>query len=248
MAGSSFWARVAHRLGKPFRRARYKRLRGGLGETADREAVFTEIYQHNLWGEIESRSGAGSTLAFTAALREALPDLLRRHGVSTVLDAPCGDFHWMQAVRLPDGVAYIGADIVAPMVARLAQEHAAPGRRFVHLDLTTGPFPRHDLWLCRDCLFHLSYADIAKVWRAFLASPGQFALLTSHTAQDGRPVVNRDIATGDARPIDLTAAPFHLPAPLEAITDFTPPSHPRIVGLWSRAQLETGAKAFLDAY
>jgi hypothetical protein len=63
-------------------------------ELAPRD-VFGEIYARNLWGDAQTRSGAGSSLAGTADLRAALGQLLRKRTMRVLLDAPCGDFNWM---------------------------------------------------------------------------------------------------------------------------------------------------------
>src|SRR4051812_10120929 len=62
--------------------------------------VFTEIYRRQLWGSGETVSGYGSTIAGTEPLRTALPLLLRKLGVRTLIDIPCGDFNWMRKVEL----------------------------------------------------------------------------------------------------------------------------------------------------
>src|SRR4029079_3449220 len=70
---------------------------------------FERIQRPNLWGAATSVSGLGSEDHATSALREALPPLLQRLGVRTLLDAPCGDAGWIGRCRL--GVDYIGVDI-----------------------------------------------------------------------------------------------------------------------------------------
>jgi hypothetical protein len=244
----SLWRRLAHAAGKPLRRARYRKLKAGLDQAESAEHVFTEIYEHNLWGEAESRSGAGSTLAYTANIRAALPGVMVRHGLTTILDAPCGDFHWMQTVQFAADVRYVGGDIVAAMAADLARKHAGPGRQFLQLDITKGPFPDHDLWFSRDCWFHLSYRDTARAIRAFLASTGRYALVSTHIKDGEKPSVNKDISTGDARAIDLLSAPYGFCEPLERIDDWVAPFHPRIMGLWSKDQIAAGAASLLAAY
>src|SRR5688572_15166107 len=79
--------------------------------SAARARVFCRIHAANEWGTVESRSGPGSTLARTEHLREGLPRLLDELGVRSLLDAPCGDFHWMQHV-VPHLDRYVGVDIV----------------------------------------------------------------------------------------------------------------------------------------
>src|SRR5947207_8580346 len=79
------------------------------------EERFARIYATNLWSDPETRSGTGSNLDSTRVLRAELPKALRRLGVQVLLDAPCGDFTWMERVDLGD-IQYIGGDIVSAIV------------------------------------------------------------------------------------------------------------------------------------
>ena len=62
--------------------------------------VFKQHYQRNTWGCSESLSGEGSTLDQTAAIRGALPQLIREFRIQSMLDIPCGDFNWMKMLDL----------------------------------------------------------------------------------------------------------------------------------------------------
>src|ERR1035437_386118 len=94
-----------------------------------RREKFTEVYQKNVWHGKESLSGTGSDLHQTARLREMLPELMRELGAKSLVDAPCGDMHWMKHVDWEGmGVSYTGVDIVAELVGRLRE--GFPGRRF----------------------------------------------------------------------------------------------------------------------
>jgi hypothetical protein len=62
-------------------------------EYDDRAEAFRTIYEQNRWASAESRSGNGSTLAYTADLRKALAQSVARLNVGRLLDAPCGDFN-----------------------------------------------------------------------------------------------------------------------------------------------------------
>src|SRR5262249_46081246 len=75
----------------------------------DLQQGFQRIHETNLWGAAASVSGLGSETDATAVLRNELPDLLRKLGVSSLLDAPCGDAGWINQVDL--GVAFAGVDI-----------------------------------------------------------------------------------------------------------------------------------------
>lgn len=170
------------------------------------EAVFTRIHDRNDWRGGESISGPGSDREATAELRRALPALLAELGVRTLLDAPCGDFHWMSETPLALE-AYVGVDIVAAVIAANQERYAAPGRTFRRLDLLADPLPRADLVLCRDALVHFSFRDIERSLAAFRGSGAAWLLTTTFPALGE----NRDIVTGEWRPIHLELAPFRLP-------------------------------------
>ena len=183
--------------------------------TGVQRTIFTRIHDQNLWRDPESRSGPGSTAARGASLRPALIDLLDRQGVKTLLDAPCGDFHWMRDVMEGLDVTYIGVDIVASLVAGNQAAYGKPGRQFACLDLTRDPLPRADLILCRDALVHLSFADIAAALRNFRDS-GSRLLLTTTFIDTAR---NEDIRTGGWRRLNLQLEPFGFPEPIATIED-----------------------------
>ena len=80
------------------------------------KSVFETIAAQNKWGDKESVSGAGSTLAYTYNLRHELADFVRAFEIGTIFDAPCGDFNWMRAVDFPPDLKYIGGEIVPALV------------------------------------------------------------------------------------------------------------------------------------
>ena len=126
-----------------------RNLKGGPRE------VFTEIYRRNIWGYQETASGGGSTLHYTQRVRQSLPVLIGDLDIHTLLDLPCGDFHWMSEIQLPIK-HYIGCDIVPILVQSTRIRYGRPDREFRTVDLCQDPLPKADLLLCRDCLMHLS--------------------------------------------------------------------------------------------
>ncbi len=168
---------------------------------------FEYIHRHNLWGCEDSVSGNGSTLAETANLRAAIPPLLLEIGAASVLDVPCGDFGWLSEVEL--GVPYTGADIVRELVEANQSRYGRSGRGFVRLDLTADNLPAADLVLCRDCLVHLGYANIARALANIRASGARWLLTTSFP----RLQTNCDIEDGDWRPLNFEMPPFEFPPP-----------------------------------
>jgi SAM-dependent methyltransferase len=179
-----------------------------------RVRTFDEIYKSNYWKGSESISGPGSSIEQTETIRKELPLLFRRHGVRSVLDIPCGDFNWMSRVDL-GGVDYIGADLVHDMIASNNARFSKAGHSFQVMDLRSGPLPKVDLIFCRDCLVHMSYADIWSALNTVALSESKYMLTTSFTNRTS----NRDIRTGDWRPINLEAPPFNLPGVVEKINE-----------------------------
>ena len=188
----------------------------------DLPARFARMYETNLWAGAESRSGDGSSLAATAGVRAGLPGLLRSLGVRRLLDVPCGDFHWMRHVDLAAAgvIAYVGGDLVRAIVdansARWANDH----RTFVQVDLTAGPLPLvagepADALLCRDCLVHLSFANIARALAVVRASGARYLITTTFLDQAS----NADIIDGDWRPLNFERAPFGFPAPAAVLVE-----------------------------
>jgi SAM-dependent methyltransferase len=203
-----------------------------IGRLPSAEERFTKIYEVNFWAAKESASGPGSSLDDTRELRRQLPTIFARFSIGSVFDAPCGDFNWMKAVMADATVRYVGADIVRPMIDENNKRYADDKTRFLHLDITRDAFPKADLWICRDCFYHLSIDDISHALQAFVAS-GIPYLLASSTKNPREPF-NQDIKSGDFRRTDLMAAPFLLPKDVLFRLDDNPASD---MCLWSREQV-----------
>lgn len=196
------------------------------------EQIFSTYARTNKWGDEASLSGKGSNLEATAELRRILPDLLRNLGATSLLDVPCGDFFWMAHVDL-EGIDYTGGDIVPELIESNRARHSRPGRRFEVIDLIRGPVPAADVIFVRDCLVHLSNAHVEAALHNIAVSGGKW-LLTTTFPQSGR---NDDIATGQWRAVDLTRAPFSLPAPERLVAEGQAFSkgqaEDKMLGLWS---------------
>lgn len=190
----------------------HERLRAEVGRFSLQER-FDLLHRLGVYHHPESVSGYAATLAETAALREAIPRIVASEGVTSVLDIPCGDFHWMQ--RVPLDADYTGADVVPEIVAENQRLYASDRRHFVVLDVTHDLLPAVDLIHCRDLLIHLSINDCWAALANFVAS-GSRLLLTTHFADRES---NEEIVSGDFRPVNLCRAPFHLPPPRQVINE-----------------------------
>ncbi|MEE2942796.1 MAG: class I SAM-dependent methyltransferase [Verrucomicrobiota bacterium] len=178
------------------------------------EERFRHIYETNHWNDAESVSGPGSTLEETEPIRRELPAMLAELSAASLLDLPCGDFHWMQHIDL-SGVRYIGGDLVGDLIERNQAKHLSDGVEFRKIDLVNDMLPFADVILCRDCLVHLSFADAQLALSNVARSEAKWFLTTSfpHVTR------NDDIVTGQWRPINLTLSPFNLPESKKVITE-----------------------------
>lgn len=218
-------------------------VEASAGANKSAEEVFTWIYKTNFWGDRESVSGVGSTLAYTENLRKELPKMLADFSIQSIVDAPCGDFNWMRHVLADSSQTYIGLDVVGELIALNQSKYASDRISFEQKDITKDPLPKADLMICRDCLFHLSNSAIKLILGNFLAADIKYLFTTTHINQ--RKFTNQDIRLGGFRLIDLYAAPFHFPAPaLCTIEDWIEGYPPRQMALWSKDQVASALAKF----
>jgi hypothetical protein len=201
-----------------------------------KSSVFEHIYENNLWGDAESVSGSGSNLAGTAKVRGELPHLISTLGVASMLDAPCGDFHWMKDLKIGEMLrAYYGVDIVRPLIAENQRKYASDTVKFLCLDVVKDALPRADLILCRHLLIHLCLTDSLAVIRNFKKSGAKFLLIT--TQEDV--AENREILfTGSFRPLNIERPPFSLPPRIMTIDDSHGKEDQSRLGLYRLADIK----------
>ena len=166
-------------------------------------------------------------LAETAFLRGQLPGLLTRLGVRRLLDAPCGDFNWMNEVPLDD-IQYIGCD---SSMENIQAAYRRADRDFREMDIITDDLPPADAMLCRDFYQHLPHRMVFSALRNFIASGIPWLLATTHDNQ-----VNDDIPKASMfRRLNMGIAPFSFPKPTILIPD--PPGSGHYLGVWSRDEV-----------
>ena len=193
--------------------------------------IFSEFYRKNLWGGANSKSGAGSDFIQTARIRRELPLLFRRVNVKSLLDAACGDFHWMQDTEL-GLIKYTGIDVVPDLIAQNQRNHNNERRKFINLNIIEDDLPCVDIILCRDCLVHFSFRHIISTIRNFKRTGSKYLLATTFTNL----LKNKDVTTGGWRPLNLQLPPFNFPEPVELIyercTEANAKYSDKNLGLW----------------
>lgn len=196
--------------------------------TASRHQIFSVIWKDNFWGSIESRSGSGSSLVATAALRAWLPNILDTLGVRILGDAGCGDLNWMKEIT-GSLRFYFGFDIVHELVDDLRSRFKDQANCFFSkTDVVTATLPECDAILCRDCLTHLTPDAAIMALKRFRCSGSRFLIATTHYV--GR---NVWVKTGGWYPMDMTAPPFNLPPPLFVLSE----GKTKSLGVWPTVDL-----------
>jgi len=198
------------------------------------EDLFTGIFEENLWGDKHSVSGSGSNLVQTQKLIKEIPLVIEKYNIKTILDAPCGDFHWMKSMNLK--VDYIGMDIVATLIKN-NQIYRKTNIKFCEGDITLDVLPKADLIICRDMLVHFSNVKIKETIKNIKESGSTYLLTTTFIERS----LNKDILTGDWRPINLQVSPYNFPTPLEIIdeecTEFDNQYKDKSLALWKISDL-----------
>lgn len=201
----------------------------------DLKNIFEKYAQENAWGDVDSLSGGGSNLKQTEVIRQAIPDLIKKYQIKKMVDAPCGDYFWMKEIQITieqELDNYYGADIAESLILSNQQQFSTAKTSFMHLDITSQTPPKVDLIFTRDCLVHLSFANIYKVIRQYKKSKSRYLLTTTFSER----TFNKDIQNGDWRTLNLQIAPFFFPKPLmlinEGCTEDNGNYKDKCLGLW----------------
>ena len=181
---------------------------------------FQDIYRNNSWSCPECKSGWGSTLENTKSIRSQLPLILKKYGIQSIVDCPCGSFEWFHEMLPRLNIThYYGCDIVPELIDLNKRLYKDPRviEEFLIKDLTVDEIPNCDLLFVRDCFVHLPYELIQKALNNLRNQKNniKYLMTTSFTSR----VFNTDIKLGDWRPINLLIEPFNLRNPLDIIKE-----------------------------
>ncbi len=159
--------------------------------------IFDDIYRRNVWGG----SGGGSREAVAWPFASYVERLVRRGGISTIVDVGCGDSAVAKMICLPEGVFSLGCDI--SIEALYIGQHGCIGNA-----LECDGIPRGDLALVKEVTQHLSNADV----RLLIERLKQFPAVLHCSCLAPGPV---DIETGGYRPVRLKDFGIHAQPILE---------------------------------
>ncbi len=173
------------------------------------EKIFTDKYINNSWKGSESKSGPGSSLNRNLLLLEKLENFVFDNNIKTIIDCGCGDFNWMKKFNFSLIEKYVGVDVVNPVIKNNNDKYSNDIISFTNSNLIEDDIDKFDLILCKDVLFHLSYDDSLSCLNNFKRSNSTFLISTTFDK-----FKNKDIISGDWRPINLETEPFLLGSPL----------------------------------
>ena len=211
-----------------------------------------KVFEHRDWSrgkEGVSKSGFNATLRSTKRLRAALPRLFETYQIKRFVDAPYGDFFWMQHVDL-SGIEYWGWEI-SHTLNDFNQQFANETRHFALGDITSDTLPSADMLMVRDCLVHLTFDMRWAFFENFVASNIPWLLITSWVRPENRWVYKN----GGEKSFNMRAEPFSFGPPVEFVLE-TADSLPageesnletthRGMGLWHRDVIKARVDQFI---
>jgi hypothetical protein len=130
-------------------------------EARFREA-FSMVYSKQIWGTAGGGSGAGSDVAYTTHIRNALINLLSKYRITSMLDSSCGSMAWMPLVLTnisssQPAFKFMGTDVVDGLIKEHTSKFANNSNwQFKCVDYAHEPLPSgYELVFSRDSLQHL---------------------------------------------------------------------------------------------
>jgi len=184
-------------------------------DSLSKAEAFEQIYKKAVWPGIISKSGPGSD-PFHPMVRiaiSALDAVVDALGITSMLDAACGDAGWITAhflARRP-GLVYVGTDIVAHVVEECRRAH--PSLRFLLADLgdpaDKTELPAVDLVFSKETLNHMFVQDAVRALQR-LQGTGAKYLVTNITrgAPNNRGALK--LTHANYFPYDYSLPPFNL--------------------------------------
>ncbi len=182
-----------------------------------REEKFRFIYKNQYWKNRKggSLSGAGSNLSSTATLIGELNRFLETKNIKSLVDIPCGDWHWMSKVNLKT-INYIGCDAIDEIIQENQNKHQTKNINFKKANIISDILPSADFIFIRDLFVHFKDSEILMSLENIKRYDFKYIGITNYPTTN----LNKEKSLGDRwRPINLTINPFNLPNPDFLLSD-----------------------------
>lgn len=152
-------------------------------------------------------------MKYTTNARSILKQVLSNSslGILSMVDSPCGSFHWMPSVIADfPHIQYTGIDIACSVIEGNVLKHRYHSNmKFYCLDMCHQEIPQADLVFSRDALQHLPFEFVFGFLAILKKSGAKWALLGGYPLGPGN-LVGARMENGDFFPIDLTRPPFNV--------------------------------------
>ena len=181
-------------------RYRIQALRQGWDAgPSDPPEVFNRVYSRHEWGIGEDgtgSSGVGSTPTNAQRYVEFVVKFIADNEITSIVDIGCGDFQVGSAIleQASTSFDYHGIDVVADVVEKNQQRYGTEQVTFACRTISEeDPAPAADLYLIREVMQHLSFADIERL----LGGCRYYRhMLISNCVRKGAPPKNQDMKSG----------------------------------------------------
>eukprot|EP01068_Selenidium_serpulae_P014874 Selendium_serpulae@DN6154_c2_g2_i1.p1 len=199
-------------------------VKQGSVPDANRAAVFNRIYEKNRWlkkGK-DSHSGEGSQKLVTKTARECIGRWIEEYKIKSLGDI-CGDANWQTLIPNIHDITYVGYDISPIALSLAAGKNLNTSFTFKEMDICeTVPVTKHDAFMIRDVLQHLSGAAGVRALKHIRESGAKYLIVSYYPGEDH----NKDIRDGDMYRNNIYKPPFDvlgLPQPLDPCHNYDPP-------------------------
>lgn len=164
--------------------------------------AFNTIYKYNLW---LWGSGIGSIPMFNKPYLEFINAFLAEHkDIQSIVDIGCGDWQIGRHMNIEDR-RYIGCDVSDIVIEKNKKKFGCENITFMQLDAVTETLPDGDLVILKDVIQHLPTEGAQKILEKLDSYKYVVTQNDIYEAQRG----NRDIKSGQFRPLDVTKEPFN---------------------------------------
>lgn len=164
--------------------------------------VFNKIYSKGIWG---NGSGPGSYRKCTVGYLKFLDNFISVNNITSMVDIGCGDWQILKYFNLSSNIKYYGYDIVDSLIERNNVLYRKENIQFIHVKSFKDKLYPADLIMSKDVLQHWENSFIKEyltniLWRY------KYAIIVNDYRGGYK---NRDIKTGDCRPLNLENNPFN---------------------------------------
>lgn len=210
-------------------------------QMSDKE-LFTDIYDKDEWGGWNG-VGPGSTKEDGAApFLEYLQNFVDSHeDITSIVDMGCGYGELLKDFRFPKNASYLGVDIVDEIIAFDQKLYTRDNVNFESVN-SIQDLSRYkgDLLILKDVMEIWSINQIIYA-KEHIIPNFKYVIIVNNFRTSWTTSINRDVRTGESRPLDLTVAPFFL-NPTSSTDYFIPPHRIKRIYLFINKKMKEESK------